>query len=451
MRKLKIINVLIIILFITACTQKNKTEIVSNLEHPEWSYNQTIYEANVRQFTEEGTFVAFQEHLPRLKEMGIGIIWLMPIHPIGELNRKGGLGSYYSVKDYKGINPNFGTKQDFRNLVNEIHKLGMHVVIDWVANHTSWDNPWTKTNKDYFTLDSLGNFVPPVADWSDVIDLNYDNKNMRNEMIDALKYWVKEFNIDGYRCDVAAMVPNDFWSDARKELDKIKPVFMLAEAHEPEFHKNGFDMTYGWQLKDLMNNYAIDSVGIEEIKNHFLVDEDQYEENDFRMVFTTNHDENSWNGTIQERLGKFAEPFSVLISTAEGMPLVYSGQEAGLNKALKFFEKDLVDWQDHKQSEIFSKLFDLKKTNKALWNGNKGGKMNFIKVSENEKVLAYSREMEEDKIIVVLNLSPKKSKIKFNDEKIFGGYCNVFSNANVTIDNKIEFDLNPYEYLVFSN
>ena len=451
MRKLKIINTLIIILFITACSQKKETKIVSQPEHPEWSYNQTIYEANIRQFTEEGTFVAFQEHLPRLKEMGIGIIWLMPIHPIGELNRKGGLGSYYSVKDYKGINPNFGTEQDFRNLVNEIHKLGMHVIIDWVANHTSWDNLWTKTNKDYFTLDSLGNFIPPVTDWSDVIDLNYDNKNMRSDMMDALKHWVKEFNIDGYRCDVAAMVPNDFWSEASKELNKIKPVFMLAEGHEPELHKSGFDMTYGWQLKDLMNSFAKGETNIDSIKNYFLVDEKKYAENDFRMIFTTNHDENSWNGTVQERLGEYVEPFSVLISTAEGMPLVYSGQEAGLDKALKFFEKDLIDWKEHKQAEIFSTLFALKKNNEALWNGSKGGKMNFLNVSENKKVLAYFRQVKDDKIIVILNLSENNANIKFANEKIFGGYWNVFNNGDVTIDNKIEFDLNPFEYLVFSN
>jgi glycosidase len=383
--------------------------------------------------------------------MGIEIIWLMPIHPIGEKNRKGTLGSYYSVKDYKGINPNFGTEEDFRRLVNKIHELDMFVIIDWVANHTAWDHPWTVTNKNFYTLDSLGNFVPPVPDWSDVIDLNYDNENLRNEMIDALKYWVEVFNIDGYRCDVAAKVPNEFWSKARNELDKIKHVFMLAEAHEPELHKNGFDMTYNWQLKDLMNNYAKEKVSIEDIKKHFNVDEKEYPTNAFRMNFTTNHDENSWNGTVFERLGKLAEPFTVLISTASGMPLVYSGQEAGMNKALEFFEKDEIEWKDHKKREIFTKLFKAKKTNKALWNGEKGGEMNFINVSDNKNVLSFYREKENDKIVVVLNLSDEDAEVSFYDEKIFGGYNNLFTEKKVVLDGENKFILAGYNYLVFAN
>ena len=449
MKKYKKIIPILILVVLSSCSPKNNNKVEINPTPPEWSYNATIYEANIRQFTPEGTFAAFEEHLPKIKEMGIEIIWLMPIHPIGEKNRKGTLGSYYSVKDYKAINPSFGSEEDFKRMINKIHELDMYIIIDWVANHTAWDHPWTKTNKDFYTLDSLGGFIPPVPDWSDVIDLNYENREMQLEMIDALKYWIKEFEIDGYRCDVAAMVPNEFWSEARTELDKIKPVFMLAEAHEPELHENGFDMTYNWQLKDFMNNFAKGEADIEDIKNHFLVDEKEYSANAFRMNFTTNHDENSWSGTVFERLGSFAEPFTVLISTASGMPLVYSGQEAGMDKALEFFEKDEIEWKDHNKREIFTKIFNEKKINKALWNGAQGGEMNFMNISENKDVLAFYGEKESDKVVVVINLSDKEALISFSDEKIFGGYNNLFTNEKIILDAKSDLVLGAFNYLVF--
>lgn len=450
MRKNKIISALLITLIIISCANNNVTTN-KTFSPPEWSYNKSIYEVNIRQYTKEGTFAAFEEHLEEVKNMGVGIIWLMPIHPIGEINRKGTLGSYYSVKDYKEINPSFGTDKDFKKLVDKIHELGMYVIIDWVANHTSWDHKWTETNKNFYTLDSSGNFVPPVADWADVIDLNYENKELWPHMIDALKYWVNEFNIDGYRCDVAAMVPNEFWSEARKELEAIKPVFMLAEAHEPELHLSGFNMTYNWQLKDLMNNFALGKIGIDELKNHFLIDEKVYPENAFRMNFTTNHDENSWNGTVYERLGNLTEPFSVLISTVSGMPLVYSGQEAGMNKRLEFFEKDLIQWKDDFQRTIFSKIFAEKKKNKALWNGTQGGEMNFINVSSNKNVLAYYREKDDDKIIVIINLSEENSKIFVNENQLWDKYKNLFNDNIITIDKDFNIILEGYEYLVLVN
>ena len=450
MKKNKIIFVLIIALIISSCASID-TSTITTFSPPEWSYNKSIYEVNIRQYTKEGTFAAFEKHLNDVKDMGVGIIWLMPIHPIGEKNRKGSLGSYYSVKDYKGINPSFGTKEDFKKLVDKIHELGMYVIIDWVANHTSWDHKWTITNKDFYTLNNSGNFVPPVDDWSDVIDLNYDNKDLWPQMIDALKYWVTDFNIDGYRCDVAAMVPNEFWTEARKDLENIKPTFMLAEAHEPELHLNGFNMTYNWQLKDLMNNFASGNVKIDELKNHFLVDEKVYPKNAFRMCFTTNHDENSWSGTVYERLGNLSEPFSVFISTVSGMPLVYSGQEAGMDKRLEFFEKDLIEWKYDPQRTIFSKIFEEKKGNKALWNGMKGGEMNFIDVSNNENVMAYFREKDDDRIIVILNLSQDDSKVFVNEETLWGKYKDLFEDEEITLDKNFEIVLEGYNYLVLVN
>jgi glycosidase len=450
MKNYKILIPIFFLILIQACSSITK-DTTTGFSPPEWSYNKSIYEVNIRQYTPEGTFNSFKKHLPKLKEMGVGIIWLMPIHPIGEKNRKGTLGSYYSVKDYKGINQHFGNEEDFRNLVNEIHDLGMYVIIDWVANHTSWDHPWTISNKHFYSLDSDGNFTPPVADWSDVIDLNYDNKELWPHMIDALKYWVEEFDIDGYRCDVAAMVPNEFWSLTRSELDKIKPVFMLAEAHEPELHENGFDMTYGWQLKDLMNDFANGEKTIQDFRKYFTEDEKEYPYNAFRMNFTTNHDENSWNGTVYERLGELALPLSVLFSTASGMPLVYSGQEAGLDKALKFFEKDTILWKDHVQKSIFSKIFNEKKTNEALWNGIKGGEMKFFNASLNDQILAYYREMGDNKVIVIINLSDEESEIKIPNNLFEGKYQNLFNGKFQSIEKYDRTILEAYGYLVLVN
>ena len=219
--------------------------IQAQLKTPEWVSNATIYEVNVRQFTPEGTFAAFEKELPRLKAMGVDILWLMPIHPIGELNRKGSLGSYYAVRDYRGINPEFGTHEDFSRLVAAAHQLGMKIIIDWVANHTSPDHLWIEEGRlDWYTLDSMGKVQPTIGtDWWDVADLNYDNEELRSEMIECMSYWVRDFNIDGYRCDVAGWVPMDFWTRARASLDQIKPVFMLAEAEGNELY-SAFEMTY---------------------------------------------------------------------------------------------------------------------------------------------------------------------------------------------------------------
>ncbi|MBL1213460.1 MAG: alpha-amylase [Ignavibacteriae bacterium] len=433
-------------LFANSCsTANNKAEKITR---PEWSKNASIYEVNIRQYTPEGTFKAFEKHLPRLKEMGIDILWLMPIHPIGEKNRKGTLGSYYSVKDYKGVNPSFGTHEDFRNLVDKIHDMGMYVIIDWVANHTAWDHPWTESNPEFYTKDESDKFISPVDDWFDVIDLNYDNKELWTEMIDALKFWVDDYNIDGYRCDVAAMVPTEFWEEARTELDKVKPVFMLAEAHEPDLHK-AFDMTYGWQLKDLMNDIAAGKKNALDIVKFVEAEKEEYPSDAYRMLFSTNHDENTWNGTVFERLGDAAEVFAVLFSTLEGMPLVYSGQEAGLDKRLDFFEKDLIEWKDHKFYEIFTKLFKLKKENEALWNGNFGGEVMPIESGISESVFSFYRTKNNHTIIAVLNFSNQKQNVELKNSYINGTYISLFENDEQIFNGDDKLTLEPFSYKVY--
>ena len=311
--------------------------------------------------------------------MGIDILWLMPINPIGKLNRKGSLGSYYSISDYNKVNPEFGTLNDFKNLVNEAHKLGMKVIVDWVANHTSWDNVWTKTHPEFYKRDKDGNFEPPVADWTDVIGLNFNNPKLWIAMENSMEYWIKECDIDGYRCDVAGMVQMPFWNFVRKELDKIKPVFMLAEAEGTQFHKHAFDMTYAWEFHNITKEIYAGKQTVKDLDNYFIKENSNYNPDAYRMAFTSNHDENSWKGSVFERYGEAAKTFAVLCGVVKGMPLVYSGQEAGMNKSLRFFDKDTIEWKKSDFREIYSKLIHLKLKNKALWNGNAGGEMNRLK------------------------------------------------------------------------
>ncbi len=439
------INIIFILFLLFIFNSFAQTESV--VKHPEWSYNSTIYEVNIRQYTEEGTFEAFEDHLPRLKELGVKILWLMPIHPVGEKNRKGTLGSYYAVKDYKDVNPEFGSFEDFKHLVDKIHDMDMYVIIDWVANHTSWDNVWVSEHPDFYTKDSLGNFTPPVADWSDVIDLNYDNMEMQAAMLDAMKFWVDEYNIDGYRCDVAGMVPVDFWIKVRTELDEIKPVFMLAEAWEPELHK-AFDMTYDWDMHHLMNDIAQGKKNVNDLKTRLEKEKEIYPKSGFLMQFTSNHDENSWNGTVKERLGDAAETFAALTFVIPGMPLIYSGQEAGLDKRLQFFEKDPIVWKESKFTDLYSTLIDLKKNNKALWNGEEEGNYQTVSISSsnenNSSVFAIEREKDGDKILAIFNLSKETlNQIKFDADD---DYKDIFTNESVNET----LELKPWEFKIYS-
>ena len=440
-------------IFLMSCNEQKPKKAEKNLPesdvvHPKWSKNANIYEVNVRQFTPEGTFAAFEDHMPRLKEMGVDILWLMPIHPVGEKNRKGELGSYYSVKDYKGVNPEFGTLDDLKSLVKKAHEMGMYVIIDWVANHTAWDHQWMEDHPEWYTIDSNGNFVAPF-DWTDVADLNFENKELWAAMTDALKYWVTEADIDGYRCDVAAMVPVEFWNQARVELDKIKPVFMLAEAEEPGLHTHAFDMTYAWELHHIMNSIAKGEMDANALQKYFQKADTLYPKNAYRMAFTSNHDENSWNGTEFERMGDGHKVFAVLSATLPGMPLIYSGQEAALDKRLAFFSKDTIDWKDYPYEDFYKSILQLKKEQKPLWNGNFGSKQQRIKTTKNKLVYAFMRVKKEEKVIVLTNLSDKELEIELMGSGYEGTYKSYFDGHEVILKGKDKFTLGPWGYRVF--
>lgn len=420
------------------------------LEHPQWCKNATIYEVNIRQYTEQGNFKAFAEHLPRLKLLGIDIIWLMPIHPIGEKNRKGDKGSAYSVKDYKAVNPDYGTLDDLRALVKQTHDLGMYVILDWVANHSAWDNHLTLSHPQWYSKDFKGDFQPtPWWDWSDIIDFDYSNPAMREYMTEALKYWVVETDIDGYRADVAGFVPTDFWENSRFELDQIKPVFMLAEWDARDLHKNAFDASYAWELHTVMHDVAMGQKDVSAIYLYFAHSQNSWPKNAIKMNFVDNHDKNSWDKTMFERFGDYLKTCIVLTATAEGMPLIYSGQEAGLDKVLSFFDKDLIPWREHELADLYRDLFALKHKNQALWNGNWGGKMIPVPNNQFQSVLSFVRQKEQDKIFAVLNFSDKKQTVSFLHEIQLGDYKELFSDELKTIEAETIVNIEPFAYLIY--
>ena len=451
----KIYSLIILLLFLSAQGQTNdpryQPKPYIEITHPEWTKNATIYEVNIRQYTPEGTFKAFEKHLPRLKKMGVGIIWLMPIHPIGQLHRKGKLGSYYSVKDFKGINPDFGSLADFKSLVNKIHGMGMHVIIDWVGNHSAWDNPLTKQHPDWYTKTREGKFQPtPWYDWDDVIDFDYNNPAFREYMTGALKYWVSETDIDGYRCDVAGFIPVDFWENARAELDQIKPVFMLAEWESRDLYKKSFDMTYSWTLWDKLKQATIEKKGASALFEYMAHDVNSFPFDSYRMTFTDNHDKNSWEGNQFSNFGNGLEAAMVLCSTVNGMPLVYSGQEAGLNRSLAFFEKDPIQWKDHKFYPMYEKLFRLKHNNQALWNGKWGGEMERITNDTMQKILSFYREKNSDAVLTVINFSDQETDVKLDTKYIKNRYTELFSEQPLVIsEDKTPLKLKAWDYKVF--
>lgn len=436
----------------SSCSNKNADKSNANgmlvqVKHPEWSKNLSIYEVNIRQFTPEGTFSALQAHLPRLKALGADIIWLMPINPIGELNRKGTLGSYYSISDYLTLNPEFGIDEDFKNLIKTAHENDLYVIIDWVANHSAWDNPLVKEHPDWYQKDTTGKMISPF-DWTDVVAFDYSNPEMNTYMINAMKFWLTEYDIDGFRCDVAGMVPDTFWVRARTELDQIKPVFMLAEDENPRHHA-AFDMTYGWEFHHVMNNIYKGEKNANDIEKYLRKNDSLYPSDAYRMYFTTNHDENSWNGTEYERLGKGVNAFYILTVTVPGMPLIYTGQEAAMDKRLEFFEKDAVDWKDYPQADFFHQLFELKKNNPALFNGDFGGSWKRIGTNNDENVFALLREKGNNKVFSVINLSATPLTIILSGKDFAGDYTMLYTKEQVKLAGDQSLELPAWGYQVY--
>ena len=459
----KIIFLSAILLIFSSCRKNNNSEkIKTNVK------NAVIYEVNIRQYSEQGTFDEFTKDIPMLKELGVNIIWAMPIFPISKTKRKatGGdfayliedkekrdkmLGSYYAVSDYGKINPEFGTIDDFRNLVDTAHENGMYVILDWVPNHTGWDHEWITTNPEYYTQNENGEIIDPINPdsgeswgWADVADLNYDNKNMRSEMIDEMLYWIKDENIDGFRCDVASAVPLDFWEEAISKIRDEKDVFMLAEAEEPELVKGKrlFDMVYAWERHHIFNKMANEENAIEIWDKIMEKESERFESDDILMSFVTNHDENSWNGTIRERMGDAAELLTALSYISPGMPLIYSGQEYDLDHRLLFFEKDEIPKTKKIMWPLLQKLGKLKKENPALHTGIDASNYKKINVA-NPEILAFERSKGTDSVIFLGNFSKNSQEMN----NIFSGGFNYFDNS---IENSEKLVFEPWEFKILT-
>jgi glycosidase len=374
-----------------------------------WVKNATIYEVNIRQYTPEGTIKAFEKHLPRLQKMGVKILWIMPVQPIGKENRKGGLGSYYSIQDYKGINPEFGTHADFKAMVAKAQGMGFKVILDWVANHTAWDHPWVKAHPERYKKDKDGKIVSvnfpngnEIEYWTDVVALDYSQPDVPAAMIDAMTFWVKDMGIDGFRCDVAGLVPLDFWIKARREIDAVRPMFWLAEWGDPKMHQ-AFDMSYHWDLSNTFRDIVKGKATADNLRALYAQPTTTFPKNAIRMIFTSNHDYNSWHGTDQELYGPGFKAFAVLAATLPGMPLIYSGQESGLNKRLAFFEKDQIDWGTYPHTAFYTRLMKLNRTHPAMVN-DASATFRIIDTG-NPAIFAFERRKGRRSVAVTANLS----------------------------------------------
>ncbi|GAB2770964.1 alpha-amylase family glycosyl hydrolase [Salinimicrobium soli] len=451
-----------------AVEQEQKIEPVSD----DVLASAVIYEANIRQYSPEGTFDAFTEDIPQLKDLGVKVIWLMPIYPISETKRKATgdlsiediedpeerekyLGSYYAISDYTDVNPNFGTKEDLDELVETAHENGMYVILDWVANHTGWDHQWLKDHPEFYTQNEKGEPVDPLNPatgeswgWTDVADLNYDNKELWKEMTEDMKYWIAEHDIDGFRADVAGEVPTEFWDQAVVEVKKIKPVFMLAESEDKDLFHNSFDMGYNWEGHHLMNEMAQGKVTVKAWDDYMKKIDTTYQQDDYLMNFVTNHDENSWNGTVTERMGDASEAMVALTYTIPGMPLIYSGQEYDMDKRLKFFEKDTIPKAKGKMWPVLEKLGELKNSNPALHGAKEAAPHNRIQTSNDAKVLAFERAANGDKVVYVANMSDKP--VEFTME-VTGNFTPYIGKKDFELTENGNYKFGPWEYVVLVN
>ena len=408
---------LLFTLFFISCNDQKELSTSFNVNQIK---DGVIYEANIRQYSESGKFEDFTKDIYKLKDLGVKIIWLMPIHPISKTNRKGTLGSYYSISDYKAVNPEFGNKDDLDKLIKEAHKHDMLVILDWVANHTGWDHKWIKNKPDYYTKNENGEITDPINPttgeswgWTDVADLNFDNMEMQNEMIEAMEYWVKEHDIDGYRLDAAHSCPASFWKKSIERLKKIKNVLMLAESDG--YHTGGFelielfDMSYNWSGHHVLNRIYKKENNSEDLKLNINRNLNDYSSKHVLMNFTSNHDENTWAGTVFDRYGDGAKTFAALTYFLPGIPLIYNGQEYGLNKRLEFFEKDFIAKKQSDFYEFYSNLNSLKKENSIL---DIDSEIKFEIIETNNKnLICYKRTKNNDSMYFVANLSEESQEI----------------------------------------
>lgn len=414
---------------------------MSQFKTPDFLAGSSIYEVNLRQFSPEGTIAAFRRHLPRIRDMGAGILWFMPIHPIGFLNRKGSLGSYYSVKDFTDVNPEFGTREDFRNMVIEAHALGMKVVIDWIANHTAWDSVWAINHPEYFVKDDQGNFISPY-DWTDAIQIDHSNTGEQDAMISAMEYWVREFDIDGFRTDLAHLTPLPFWVRARKQIDAIKPSLIWLGETEETAYFDAFDIGYAWKWMHFSESFIKEGMPVSRMVEFLKKQSVDFPPDKFLLYFTSNHDENTWNGTEYEKYGVYAKALAVFCFTWQNsVPMIYGSQEIPNHKRLPFFDKDTVHWPSYPALQDFYKtLMHYRKS--AI----PEAPCHFIDAPEG--LLAYRKQLDALEAIVVLNLGKSAAGMDIALHAS-SDYREIFSGEAVSMLESLRSELEPGEYQVW--
>ena len=453
-----------LLLTVGCCGQANSADMkgeTASSPVPEWLPSAVIYEANLRQGTPTRDLKGLQRRLPALRDMGVDVVWLMPIHPISVAERKGKLGSYYAVQDYKKVNPEFGTMEDLKEFVRTAHAYGMKVILDEVCNHTGADNVWVKEHPEYYARNKEGKMYGPY-DWTDVYKLDYSKPATRAAMADALKFWITEADIDGYRCDVAGEVPTDFWEEVRPQLQALKPVLMLAEAAKPELLVKGFDVDYAWPMKDVFNSIAATkginewakakgekrpTMNAQDIPALLKKQQTEYPANAIHMNMITNHDLNSWEGTEFQRFGPATGAFAVLSYTLPGVPMMYTGQEVGFNHGFEFFEQDsIMPSQEANEFTVFYEaLNSLKHKNRALDAGANGGATRFYTAS-NPDLLTFTRSKEGNEVTVIANLSGEEVTPEYpKGAPSVAGMTNYFTATPATLPAKLA----PWQYVVF--
>lgn len=428
------------------------------LKSADWVKDAVIYEVYLRSFSPEGTFAALTKRIPELKRLGATVLWLMPIHPVGVKNRKGSLGSPYAVQDYYAVNPEFGSLYDFKRLVAAVHKNGMKIIIDLVANHTSWDSKLITSHPEWFSHDAQGHIVSPNADWTDVADLDYSKRELRHYMIDMMIYWVRDIGIDGFRCDVAELVPTDFWEEARAKLNKIKPVMMLSEGSIPEHHMKAFDVTYSWNIYNAIEPLLSGKKPATLLDDLLKAEALQFPVGALRMRFNTNHDKNAWDAPAVVKFGPEGDRLSaVLINTLPGVPLIYNGEEVANDRKLSLFEKVEIDWtRSREMGELYRKLFVARQAHKAF----SRGEMIKIHSTSDQDVYAFFRVAGRDKVLTVLNFSdePRSVVLEVSMNQIFAGtkkapLTDLFTGevllAGTALPDSVSLTLEPRGYRVF--
>lgn len=430
--------------------------------HPQWAKNAVIYEVNTRQFSPEGNFRGVADQLDRLKNLGVDLIWFMPVYPIGEERRKGSMGSYYSVRDYQAVNPEFGTFEEFKALVVRIHDLGMRVILDWIPNHTSRDAVWVTEHPDWYKWDEVKNEIETPWDWEDTAQLDYDNPEMRQGMVEAMQFWLRNTLIDGFRVDMAMLEPIEFWNETVPVLEKTlqqmrdgRELFMLAEAEGPQFHSVAFDATYAWELHHLLVDIAQGKVGnhpVSALRRKIVEYGLAYPADAYRLIFTSNHDENSWNKSEFDRFGLYVKQMAVLTYILPGMPLIYNGQEAGSTKQLPFFEKDCIEWEGLQTGEytrFYQNLNELRHTHPALWSGEQGGDVYQIENTLPDRILALKRKVGERIVIALFNPTDQHADLEFHDADFNGTFHELGRQKLAELRSGAHFWIPPHGFFVY--